>query len=145
MTDSGKKASWNASGAQSGTVRSHGRLYKQGNFVVLSAGKNFAFDELFVFEDAPNARAFYETGYSAFESFIGDDDEGYGFQEVALYRDGRRIARKSCAPTSRDPTRRSERKETECQSASTATCFCSLCLADNLLFARLGVGRMTHF
>ena len=30
------------------------RLYKQGHFVVLSTGKNFMFDELFLFEDAPS-------------------------------------------------------------------------------------------
>jgi hypothetical protein len=75
------------------------RLYEQGHFVVLSAGKNFLFDELFLFEDASNARAFYESGYSDFESFLGDDDEGYGFQEVSLYRAGRLIGSKESAPT----------------------------------------------
>jgi hypothetical protein len=86
------------------------RLYEQGHFVVLSAGKNFLFDEVFLFEDASDARTFYKSGFLKWESFIGDDAEGCGFQEVSLYRARRRVASKSCAPS-----RRTEEKGTECQ------------------------------
>jgi hypothetical protein len=77
------------------------RLYRQGHFVILSAGKNFAFDELFLFEEASNATAFYESGFSEWESFIGGEVEGCGFQEVSLYRAGTRSASKSSAPSPR--------------------------------------------
>ena len=59
------------------------------------------FDELFLFEDAPSATAFYESGFLEWESFLGGEDEGCGFQEVSLYRSGTRIASKSCAPSLR--------------------------------------------
>jgi hypothetical protein len=76
-----------------------GRLYAQGHFVVLIAGKNHLFDELFLFEDAAGAHQFYERGFRKWESFIGDNDEGCGFQEVSLYREGHLVNTKSCAPT----------------------------------------------
>lgn len=75
------------------------RLYEKGNFVVLVHGKNFIFDELFLFEGPPEARAFYEEGYRQWESFADDSDESCGFQEVSLYKDGRQIATKDSAPT----------------------------------------------
>ena len=77
------------------------RLYAQGHFVVLVAGKNHLFDELFLFEDVSGACQFYERGFQKWESFIGDDDEGCGFQEVSLYRDGHLADTKSWAPTKR--------------------------------------------
>ena len=77
------------------------RLYAQGYFVVLVAGKNHCFDEIFLLEDAFDAGAFYESGFKDWESFIGDDDEGCDFQEVSLYRGGHLVATKSWAPTKR--------------------------------------------
>ena len=77
------------------------RLYAQGDFVVLIAGTNFLFDELFLFEQARDARDFYDNGFMKFESFIGDDDLGCGFEEISLYQAGKRVATKSCPPTKR--------------------------------------------
>lgn len=77
------------------------RLYTQGHFVVLEAGKNYACDELFLIETGADAQDFYDRGFMNWESFIGDDDEGCGFQEVALYRGGHLVATKSCAPSKR--------------------------------------------
>ena len=82
----------------------YNRLHALGNFVVLSAGKNFLFDELFLFEGASDAAAFYDSGFMKWESFPEQDDEGCGFQEVSLYRGGRRVATKSCEPTKRAGT-----------------------------------------
>jgi hypothetical protein len=59
------------------------------------------FDELFLFADASGAHQFYERGFQKWESFIGDDGEGSGFQEVSLYQGGRRIETKSFKPTKR--------------------------------------------
>jgi hypothetical protein len=64
----------------------YNRLYKQGHYVVLSAGNNCLFDELFLFEDASNAKTFFESGFLAWESFVEGDEEGCGFQEVSLYQ-----------------------------------------------------------
>ena len=75
------------------------RLYAQGHFVVLVAGGNCCFDELFVFQAEADALKFYEDGYRKWEMSRGD--ENYGFQEVSLYLCGRRIASKSCAPSER--------------------------------------------
>jgi hypothetical protein len=80
------------------------RLYAQGHYVVLVAGGNYCFDELFLYADASDAAAFYEAGFMEWESFIADGDEGCGFQEVSLYQDGRRVATKSCEPTKRAGT-----------------------------------------
>jgi hypothetical protein len=77
------------------------RQYAQGYFVVLSAGKNCSLEELFLFEDASDAGAFYESGFKDRELFIGDEAEGCDFQEVSLYRGGHLAATKSCAPTKR--------------------------------------------
>jgi hypothetical protein len=77
------------------------RLYAQGHFVVLVAGKNYCFDELFLFETAAEATDCYDSGFVMWESYIGDD-EGCGFQEVSLYRGGHMVATKSCAPTKRN-------------------------------------------
>jgi hypothetical protein len=76
-------------------------LYTQGTYVVLVAGKNYCFDELFLFADVAEAWEFYDHGFQAWESFPEGDNEGYGFQEVSLYERGRRIATKSCEPTTR--------------------------------------------
>ena len=75
------------------------RLRGQGHFVTLTAGKNHLFDELFLFESPSNAREFFEYGYQKWESSIGDEDQGCGFQGVSLYRDGHLVATKSSAPT----------------------------------------------
>lgn len=77
------------------------RLYAQGHRVVLVAGKNHCFEELFLFENSSDAREFYEYGFQKWESFIGDDEEGCGFEQVALYRDGHLVATKSCEPSMR--------------------------------------------
>jgi len=74
-------------------------LYTEGAHVLLVAGKNYCFDELFLFKDVAQAREFYNHGFQAWESFPEGDNEGYGFQEVSLYECGRRIATKSCEPT----------------------------------------------
>jgi hypothetical protein len=87
------------------------RLYRQGNFVVLSAGKNFAFDELFLFQTSADAEDFYNTGFMKFESFIGDDDEGFGFDQISLSQGGRLVHTKSTAPTARIALNRAECNE----------------------------------
>src|SRR5665213_1142535 len=73
------------------------RLYAQGHYVVLVAGKNYCFDELFLFETGADAQHFYSKGFANWESFIGDDDEGCGFQKISLFRGGSRVATKSCS------------------------------------------------
>ena len=75
------------------------RLYAQGHFVVLRAGKDLCSDELFLFEDASDAGAFYEVGFWEWESIIGDDDHACGFQEVSLYWAGGQVVTKACAPS----------------------------------------------
>ena len=77
------------------------RLYSQGHYVVLVAGANFCFDELFLFEASANAQDFYDSEFLAWESFPEADDEGCGFQEVSLYVSGLRVATKWWAPTRR--------------------------------------------
>jgi hypothetical protein len=77
------------------------RLYAQGDFVVLSAGKNCMFDEMFLFEAGTDAQEFYERGYRKWERFPIDEEEGFGFQEVTLYQDGHLVATKSCEPSTR--------------------------------------------
>ena len=77
------------------------RLYTEGNFVVLSAGKNFMRDELFLFETATDAQEFFDRGFRDWESFVDDADEGSGFWEISLYQGGQRVATKSCEPTER--------------------------------------------
>jgi hypothetical protein len=79
----------------------YSRLHAQGHAVVLLAGKNHLFDELFLFESLSGAYQFYEHDFQKWESFLGDDDEGCGFQEVSLYQDGHLVATKSSAPTKR--------------------------------------------
>jgi hypothetical protein len=64
-------------------------------------GKNNCFDELFLFETSTDAETFYKSGFKEWESFIEDDDEGCGFQEVALYQSGQRIESKSREPSTR--------------------------------------------
>lgn len=77
------------------------RLYTQGHFVVLEAGTNYVFDELFLFESGADAQKFYEADFKEWESFIGNNDEGCGFQGVSLYSDGLMLATKSHAPSKR--------------------------------------------
>jgi hypothetical protein len=77
------------------------RLYRQGHVVLLVPGKNCDLDELFLFETAAEALAFYSSDLDDFESFIGDEREPCGFREVSLFYGGRRIATKSCEPTER--------------------------------------------
>jgi hypothetical protein len=69
------------------------KLYKAGNFVVLSAGRNFMHEEIFLFERVEDAVCFYDTGYKARESTI--DEISCGFEEVALYLSGRKVTTKS--------------------------------------------------
>lgn len=77
------------------------RLYRRGHFVLLVPEKNYSLDELFLFETAADAQHFYDGDLGDFECFIGDEHEACGFAEVALFNDGRRVATKSCAPSTR--------------------------------------------
>jgi hypothetical protein len=73
-----------------------GKLHEAGNFVVLSAGRNLACDELFLFQQFEDAMSFYDKGYKAYESVI--DGSRCGFQEITLYQSGRKIESKSDDP-----------------------------------------------
>jgi hypothetical protein len=84
------------------------RLRAKGDFVVLSAGKNCLLDEMFVFESGTDAQEFYERGYRKWERFAIDAEEGFGFQEVSLYRDGYLVATKSCPPSEPNELNRAE-------------------------------------
>jgi hypothetical protein len=75
------------------------RLHQQGNFIVLGADKNFLFVELFMFETGADAQDFYDSGFMKWESFLEGEEEGCGFQEVSIYRDGHLVVSKSWAPT----------------------------------------------
>lgn len=70
----------------------HGRLYKKGDFVVLSAGVNFGFDEIYLFEQRADAERFYRTDFASRECVM--DQGRCGFQEISLYRGGRLVATK---------------------------------------------------
>ncbi|MGB8028375.1 MAG: hypothetical protein WCF30_01815 [Terracidiphilus sp.] len=88
------------------------RLYAQGDFVVLSAGKNCIFEEIVLFEDGISAQEFYERGFQKWERFPDDDEEeGFGFQEVSLYQAGCMVASKSCAPSAPTELNRAEGNE----------------------------------
>ena len=71
------------------------RLKEQGHFVVLSHGANFAFDEIYVFEDENDAQAFYEEGFKGRQFRSAEFPDGYGFQEVTLYVAGTHRTSKS--------------------------------------------------
>jgi|CZKZ01.1.fsa_nt_gi hypothetical protein len=76
------------------------RLCTQGHFVTISAGKNFAFDEIFLLETQLDAQEFFDLDYREWERFSDDDEvEGYGFQEISLFKGGRQVGSKSCAPS----------------------------------------------
>jgi hypothetical protein len=75
------------------------RLYWQGHSVLLVPGKGYRLDEVFFFETADEAQQFYQSDLSDFECFIRDEHEPCGFEEVSLYIDGRRVATKSCTPS----------------------------------------------
>lgn len=75
------------------------RLYLQGHSVVLTAGKNCSFDELFLFERCEDANHFYRFGFQDWELFLDQEEEGCGFQQVAHYRRGALIQNKVVAPT----------------------------------------------
>ncbi len=74
------------------------RLYEQGHSVALKAGKNLLFDEIFLFERATDAKAFYDFGYQDWESYLDEDEEGCGFQEIVLFSKGKLVVAKSAAP-----------------------------------------------
>jgi hypothetical protein len=76
-------------------------LYARGRFVVLRAGEDLRYDQLFLFEDASGAEAFYESGFWEWESFIGDDDRACGLEEVSLHWSGGQVLSKACAPSTR--------------------------------------------
>jgi hypothetical protein len=69
-----------------------GRLYAKGDYVVLVAGRNCCFDELYLFERASDADQFYRDGLRRQECIV--DGERMGFLEVSLYHSGRRVAAK---------------------------------------------------
>lgn len=75
------------------------RLYKLGHRVLLVPGKNYGKDELFVFETAADALDVYDGDLSDFECFLGNECVPCGFEDISLYRDGCRVASKSCAPS----------------------------------------------
>jgi len=87
------------------------RLYAQGDFVVLAAGKNYSLDEIFLSENADDAKEFFETGFRAWESFADDEVEGFGFDEISLYRGGHIVETKSCAPTAPSEANRADSNE----------------------------------
>ena len=76
------------------------RLRAQGHFVTISAGKNFAFDEIFLFETQLDAQDFFDLDYLEWERFPCDDEgEGFGFDNVSLFKGGCQVGSKSCAPS----------------------------------------------
>lgn len=79
------------------------RLREQGDFVVLSAGGNFVFDEVFLSDSHSALQELFDGGFRAWESNIDDAEEGCGFQEVSLYQKGRLVATKYSAPSSLSP------------------------------------------
>ncbi len=81
--------------------RHHKRLREQGDFIVLVAGKNLAFDELFLSDNSSVLLYLYEHEFSRWQSFLDDAEEGCGFQEVSLYQAGRLKATKAVAPSTR--------------------------------------------
>jgi len=71
-----------------------------GHVVTLSAGKNFIFDELFLFRTQLDAQEFFDLDYLEWERFPCDDEgEGFGFDNVSLFKGGCQVASKSCAPS----------------------------------------------
>ncbi len=59
-----------------------------GRFIVyVSAGKNFMFDEEYMFLNLNDTDKFYEHDVNK-RQFLDEDGGGYGFQEVSLYVDG---------------------------------------------------------
>ena len=76
------------------------RLYAQGHFVTISAGKNFAFDEIFLLETQLDDQEFFDLDYREWERFSDDDKrEGFGFDNVSLFKGGCQVGSKSCAPS----------------------------------------------
>ena len=76
-------------------------LYKEGNYVPLSAGENVICDERFLCCSYSSAVAFFNSGYEAWESYIGDSEVGCGFQEVTLYRERKAVETKTMLPGTR--------------------------------------------
>jgi hypothetical protein len=76
-------------------------LYDEGARVLLVAGMDHHFEQLFLFRDASAARKFFSSGYRDWESFAGDGSEGCGFEEITLHEKGKKIRTKSAAPTVR--------------------------------------------
>ena len=74
-----------------------GGLHREGNFVVLSAGANFLFDELYLFAKADHAREFFRSGFISRESVLSGIP--VGFQNIALHIKGRLVARKELSAT----------------------------------------------
>jgi hypothetical protein len=60
--------------------------------VSLDHGKDFSFDEIFIFLNRDDAEKFYETGFVEFEVCVEDD--WMGFHRVALSVDGEVAAEK---------------------------------------------------
>jgi hypothetical protein len=67
------------------------RMYARGNLVTLSHASEVAVDELYVFGNAADAVAFFESGYRSCQ-FRRADGSVIGFEEIALYLGGRRRA-----------------------------------------------------
>jgi len=69
-----------------------------GRFIVyVSAGKNFIFDEEYMFLNFNDADRFYEDDVNK-RSFVEEDGKRFGFDEVSLYVDGVRIKARSEPP-----------------------------------------------
>ena len=74
------------------------RLWALGNYVTLSAGKNYLHDDIFLFDTEADSRNFYQEGFRSYE--VLSDDQGYlGFDRVALYVGGHLVEEKAVEPS----------------------------------------------
>jgi hypothetical protein len=92
------------------------RLHQKGNFVVLIAGANFMFDDLYLFEEPTDAERFYQKDFAGRESMI--DDKPCGFQEISLYRHGKLVSTKA-QPSSDDQSAPVNREQSQKELATT--------------------------
>jgi hypothetical protein len=94
-------------------------LHKKGDFVVLVAGANLMFGELYLFKQPEDANQFYEVDFAGRESIV--DGKAMGFQEISLYRSGKLVATKSQpAPNDQGVAVGLEQSKNEETSADTA-------------------------
>lgn len=72
-------------------------LYEKGSFVVLNAGANCCFDELYLFDNPAHAKEFFGSVSISRESVLRGIPAG--FQDIALHIKGRLVARKELSAT----------------------------------------------